>query len=94
MGWTTAKSGYVGVKMRRSGSYQARIWYGGKDLHLGTFPSGEEAAREYDRAAEFKMVNCTSTAPITFNFPEEARAPLDLDEMLAATSSRSAAPKS
>lgn len=36
---------------RRDGRYQSRIRVEGRQIHLGTFASAEEAARAYDAAA-------------------------------------------
>ena len=41
------KAGYFGVYLNKPGltkPYQARVWRGGKDVHLGMFATAEEAA--------------------------------------------------
>jgi len=41
------KSGYCGVNLAKPGQlkpYQARVWRGGKKVHLGSFATAEEAA--------------------------------------------------
>lgn len=49
----TSKSGYKGVSLqtRSSSRWVAQIRVGGKQLHIGTFSSPEDAARAYDAAA-------------------------------------------
>ena len=44
--------GYKGIVKFSSGKYQAMIWDGKKNIHLGNFPNLQEAAREYDKAAK------------------------------------------
>merc|ERR1740124_851500 len=50
------KTGYFGVHLdsrpRQSKSYQARVWRGGKDVHLGLFATAEEAALCVARSPE------------------------------------------
>lgn len=45
------KSGLKGVYPLRSGRWSASIWVQGKGKWLGSFPSKEEAARSYNKAA-------------------------------------------
>ena len=49
-----SNSGYSGVHLGNSGKsspYQARVWRGGKDVHLGYFTTAEEAALHMARAS-------------------------------------------
>lgn len=46
------KSGVKGVKLQPNGKYSARIIIKGKEKHLGTFNSIEEAAQAYEIAAK------------------------------------------
>jgi len=46
-------TGHRGVKLHACGKYNARIWIGGKEKHLGLFVSLEEAA-EVARAARLE----------------------------------------
>ena len=49
------KTGYFGVYLNNPGHlkpYQARVWRGGKDLHLGNFATAEEAALCIARSPE------------------------------------------
>jgi len=49
-------SGFLGVSFyARTGRWSARIQIEGKRLHLGYFPTAEEAAAAYDRAALFYL---------------------------------------
>ena len=59
---STSKQKYKGVRQTRYGTYEARIRYGGKRHHLGTFKTIEEAVKVYNEKAlevhgEFAYVN-------------------------------------
>jgi hypothetical protein len=43
------KSKYTGVKLKKSGRWEAQCWIGGTRTFLGTFASEEDAARACDR---------------------------------------------
>ena len=48
------KTGYLGVHLKpgKPKPYQARVWRGGKDVHLGYFATAEEAALCVARSLE------------------------------------------
>ena len=49
------KTGYFGVNLDKPGQpkpYQARVWRGGKNVHLGSFATAEEAALCVARSPE------------------------------------------
>ena len=49
------KTGYLGVNLDNPGAskpYQARVWCGGRQVHLGTFATAEEAALYVARSPE------------------------------------------
>lgn len=41
-----------GVRLHECGGYQSRIWNGERNIHLGIFPTSEQAKEVYDKAAE------------------------------------------
>ena len=60
----TNSTGYKGVQYRRPGVWRARIQLDRKQLHLGQYPTPEEAAEAYNAAAikyfgEFALLNET-----------------------------------
>ena len=60
----SSKSGYKGVVFRggksKSPSYHAKVWHGGRDVHLGRFKTPEEAALCYARSPK---VQAAAAAP-------------------------------
>ena len=61
-------SRYRGVTCyKRTGRWEAHIWDGGKQVHLGSFLEDKEAARAYDRAA---LLLRGVDADINFDFSE------------------------
>jgi len=70
------KTGYFGVYLAKPGypkPYQARVWGGGKEVHLGMFASAEEAALCVARTPEGRAAaakRAAAAAPLT---SEEAR---------------------
>ena len=63
-------SPYRGVTCyKRTGRWEAHIWEGGKQLHLGSFDTAEEAGKAYDRA----VIVCRGLSSVT-NFPAETYA--------------------
>ena len=59
---STSKQKYKGIRETRYGTFEARIRYKGKRLHLGTFKTIEEAVQVYNLKAlelhgEFAYVN-------------------------------------
>jgi len=70
-----SKTGYFGVSLKPSQPkpYQAQVWRGGKDVHLGMFATAEEAALCVARSPEGRAAaaeRAAAAAPLT---SEEAR---------------------
>lgn len=62
-----SNSGYRGVhQVNRPKPYKAKINIGGRQIHLGSFNTPEEAAKAYDKAA-FNHYGLTTT----LNFPQD-----------------------
>jgi serine protease inhibitor ecotin len=64
-GTPNPKTGLIGVYMRRE-KYQAQITFGGKQHHLGTFETKEQAGMAYDR---FVVDKSTEEVFYTLNYP-------------------------
>ena len=69
------KTGYFGVYLTNPGRlkpYQANVWRGGKQVHLGSFATAEEAALCVARSPEGQAAvqRAAAAAPLT---SEEAR---------------------
>ena len=65
-------TGYKGIFLNQAGKYEARIREGGKQVHLGTFGTAEEAALAYARhagpqrvAEEAAAARCEGPKPLT-----------------------------
>ena len=70
------KTGYFGVCLDRPGKpkpYQARVWRGGKQVHLGSFATAEEAALCVARSPEGRAVAAERAAAAPPLTSEEAR---------------------
>ena len=68
-------SGYFGVYLSNPGNkrYQAHVWRGGKDVHLGSFVTAEEAALCVARTPEGQAAaRRAAAAPVPLT-SEEAR---------------------
>ena len=83
-------AGYKCVKWRRdsaSKQYEARVYRGGKQIHLGSFDTAEEAALAYARTAEAQAevakAKIISGAPTTDSELNSKPAPLTVDEVVA-----------
>jgi len=64
----SSNSGYKGVSFDRSNKsspYQARVWSGGKELHLGCFATAEEAALSIARTPEAAAAAPPAPPPLT-----------------------------
>ena len=67
------KAGYFGVYLdqhAKSKPYQAQVWRGGKNAHLGSFATAEEAALYVARSLEGQALaaeRAASTAPLKKN---------------------------
>ena len=64
-----SKTGYFGVTLAKPGQpkpYQAQVWRGGKNVHLGAFATAEEAALCVARSPEGKAAaERAAAAPLT-----------------------------
>ena len=83
-------AGYKCVKWRRdsaSKQYEARVYRGGKQIHLGSFDTAEEAALAYARTAEAQAevakAKIISGAPTTDSKLPSKPASLTVDEVVA-----------
>ena len=83
-------AGYKCVKRRRdsaSKQYEARVYRGGKQIHLGSFDTAEEAALAYARTAEAQAevakAKIISGAPTTDSELNSKPASLTVDEVVA-----------
>lgn len=66
------KKKFKGIRKTASGKWVARIEHNGKQKHLGTFPTLEEAATTYDQAL-YQILSITRPKKINlkrFNFPD------------------------
>ena len=78
------KSGYCGVNLAKPGQlkpYQARVWRGGKKVHLGSFATAEEAALCVARTPEGQAAaaeRAAAAAPLT---GEEARQQAQVEKL-------------
>eukprot|EP00964_Phaeocystis_antarctica_P103602 scaffold68862_cov65-Phaeocystis_antarctica.AAC.2 len=71
-----SKTGYYGVSLRNPGNlkpYQAKVWRGGKDVHLGHFATAEEAALCVARSPEGQAAAAQRAAAAMPLTSEEAR---------------------
>ena len=71
------KAGYFGVHLKNPGKpkpYQARVWRGGKEVHLGFFATAEEASLCIARTPEGRA-KAAAARPLT---SEEARQQADV----------------
>ena len=64
------KTGYYCVHLdtRQSKSYQAMVWRGGKDVHLGLFATAEEAALCVARSPEGQAAEGCRATPSPGNY--------------------------
>ena len=72
------KTGYFGVCLDRPGKpkpYQARVWRGGKQVHLGCFATAEEAALCVARSPEGRAAAAKAAVSLTGKgVPRQAKA--------------------
>ena len=72
----TGRTGYKGVTFKRSSTsspYQAKLWRGGKTVHLGIFATVEEAALCYARTPETQAAAAAPPAPPPLSAEESLR---------------------
>lgn len=73
---------FKGIRKTASGKWVARIEHNGKQKHLGTFPTLEDAATTYDNAL-YKILSASRPKKINlrrFNFPDRIRATYGINE--------------
>jgi len=77
-------SGYFGVRLDKPGQpkpYQARVWRGGKMVHVGTFASAEEAALCIARSPEGQAAAAERAAAAPPLTSKEARQQAQADKL-------------
>ena len=76
-------TGYFGVKLKpgRPKPYLAQVWRGGKDVHLGSFATAEEAALCVARSPVGQAAAQTAAAAVAPLTSEEARRQAQAEEL-------------
>jgi hypothetical protein len=73
-----SKSGYVGVRKKLSGKYEATVWINGKIKNLGSsYDTAKKAAKAHDKEAikfrkPFSTLNYPKTAPVGYTPIQQA----------------------